>query len=54
MQEIYRTIANDYPYVFLFNKTHDFYGHTKKMQKPKDTYVYEIGDLQGYWWIADI
>ncbi len=54
MQEIYRTIAADYPYVFLFNKTHDFYGHTKKMKRPKDTYVYEIGDLQGYWWMSDI
>lgn len=51
MQEVYRTIAADYPYAFLFNTTKNFYAHTKRMKFEKKTHKYEIGDLQGFWWM---
>ena len=49
LKEVYKVIANDYPYVFFFNNKYSTYAHTKKMKKEKDTYTYSVGF--DYWWI---
>jgi microcin C transport system substrate-binding protein len=48
LQKVYEKIAEDAPYLFLFNDTHLLYGHTAKIQKPKDTYRYSVGE--DFWW----
>ncbi len=50
LQKVFRTIADDAPYIFLFNRKYELYGHTKRMKRVKDTYSYGIGT--GYWWIT--
>lgn len=50
LRRVYRMIAEDAPYVFFFNSTDSFYGHTKRMQREKDTYQYGIGT--SYWWMS--
>lgn len=50
LREVYRTIAEDVPYIFLFNGKYSFYGHTDRMKREKDTYNYEIGT--NYWWVS--
>lgn len=50
LSKVFKIIAEDYPYVFLFNDQYSFYGHTKRMGKEKDTYQYGVG--LGYWWIS--
>lgn len=46
-QEIYRKIADDAPYVFLFNTKYTLYGVNKQIKRPKDTFRYGIGVT--YW-----
>ncbi len=46
-KKIYKLIANDYPYVFLFNNPFQVYAISKKVKTPKDTYNYKIG--RRYW-----
>ncbi len=48
MREVYREIAHDAPYAFLFNAKYIFYGARNNVSRPKDTYKYEIG-YQRYW-----
>ena len=48
-QKVYRLIAEDYPYLFLFNSPSRFYAHSKKVRMEKDTYNYELG--MQYWQI---
>lgn len=50
LAKVYKLIAEDYPYVFLFNDKYSFYGYTKRMGKEKDTYNYGVG--LGYWWVS--
>jgi ABC-type transport system substrate-binding protein len=50
LREVYRTIAADVPYIFLFNGKFKYYAHTNRMQKEKETYTYGIGE--DYWWIS--
>ena len=47
LQKAHDLIANDYPYVFFFNSKYTLYAHTKRVIKPKDTFVYGIGQM--YW-----
>lgn len=47
LQKAHQIIAEDYPYIFFFNGKYSLYAHTKRVQKPKDTFVYGIG--QQYW-----
>ncbi|MCY4524295.1 MAG: ABC transporter substrate-binding protein, partial [Halobacteriovoraceae bacterium] len=49
LHKVYKEIAEDYPYVFFFNKKYSFYGHTDRIRKKKDTYVYSLGMY--YWWL---
>jgi len=48
MREVYREIAHDAPYAFLFNSKFIFYGYRGKVSRPKDSYKYEIG-YQRHW-----
>lgn len=47
MRKAHALIAADYPYAFFFNGKYTLYAHTKRIGKPKDTYVYGIG--QRFW-----
>ncbi len=47
LQKAHELIAGDYPYVFFFNSKYSLYAHTKRVQKPKDTFTYGIGQM--YW-----
>ena len=46
-RKIYRLIANDVPYIFLFNSRNQFYSVNKRIHTPKDTFEYEVG--LSYW-----
>ncbi len=50
LREVYRIIAEDAPYAFLFNTEHTFYSHTKRMMRKQDTLKFSVGT--NYWWIA--
>jgi peptide/nickel transport system substrate-binding protein/microcin C transport system substrate-binding protein len=50
LREVYKTIAEDVPYIFLFNGKFSYYAHNKRIAKEKDTYTYGIGS--DYWWIT--
>ncbi len=50
LREVFKTIADDAPYIFFFNNKYKFYGHTKKMSREKDTYEYGVG--LDYWWVT--
>lgn len=50
LQEVYRMIADDVPYIFLFNGKYNFYGYTDRLGREKDTYTYDVG--YDYWWVA--
>ena len=50
-QKVYHLIAEDYPYLFLFNSPVHFYAHSKKLKMEKDTYVYELGSR--YWQLVN-
>ncbi|MES2528773.1 MAG: ABC transporter substrate-binding protein [Bdellovibrionota bacterium] len=47
LQKAHKLIAEDYPYVFFTNMKYSLYAHTKRVVKPKDTFVYGIGQV--YW-----
>ncbi len=48
-RKVYRLIAEDHPYLFIFNSRNQFYAYSKKMKMKKPSYNYGIG-LQ-FWWI---
>ncbi|OFZ12170.1 MAG: hypothetical protein A2Z20_09105 [Bdellovibrionales bacterium RBG_16_40_8] len=50
LRKAYSMIANDYPYVFLWNAQYSFYAINKRVQQVKPTYKYDIG--LGAWWLA--
>ncbi|MGE3609074.1 MAG: ABC transporter substrate-binding protein [Bacteriovoracaceae bacterium] len=47
LRRVDEIIANDYPYVFFFNNKYSMYGTTKRVERPKDTFTYGLG--QQYW-----
>jgi ABC-type transport system substrate-binding protein len=47
LQRVHQLIADDYPYIFFFNRNYTLYTHTKRIWKPKDTFQYGIGTQ--YW-----
>lgn len=49
LKEVYRKIAEDAPYAFLFNDKFDFYGKSSRIGTPAETFKYEIGT--DYWWM---
>jgi microcin C transport system substrate-binding protein len=52
LQAVYERIADDAPYLFLFNPKYEYYAHSKGIQKAKDTLTYDIGFH--YWWATKI
>ena len=50
LRQVYRIIADEAPYLFLFNTPVQFYAHSKKVKMEKDTYNYGVG-LE-YWQIS--
>ena len=49
-QQVYRIIAQDAPYLFLFNSPVDFYAVSQKVKMEKDTYPYGWG--QKFWQLS--
>lgn len=47
LREVFRIIADEAPYVFLFNSEFGFYGASKNMERPKDAMKYAVGT--DYW-----
>ena len=46
-QEVYRLIAEDVPYIFMFNSKVKFYAVNRRVKTPTETFNYQIG--QAYW-----
>ena len=46
-KKIYRLIANDVPYIFLFNNQNKYYGLNNRVNSPADSFNYSRGDE--YW-----
>ena len=49
LRRVYRIIAEDAPYAFLFNGKYGFYAHRERIGRKKDAYTFGIGT--SYWWI---
>jgi peptide/nickel transport system substrate-binding protein/microcin C transport system substrate-binding protein len=49
LRVVYKRIAEDVPYAFMFNDKYDLYAHTSKMGMTKPTYKYSQGT--GFWWL---
>jgi len=48
LKAVFQKIAEDAPYVFMFNDKYDFYATSSRIGMPADTFKYEIGTQ--YWW----
>ena len=49
LREVYRIVAEEQPCLFLFNDVYNFYAYSRRVEKPRDTYAYEVGTK--YWWV---
>jgi len=49
--QIFRIIADDAPYLFMFCNKYELYAHSARIWKPKDTFNYGIGN--NYWKIKE-
>ncbi|WP_409478357.1 ABC transporter substrate-binding protein [Pseudobdellovibrio sp. HCB154] len=49
-KKAYGLIADDVPYVFLFNRKYEYYGMSNKVKAPGDTFKYDFGFRA--WWSA--
>lgn len=49
-KKAYALIADDVPYVFLFNRKYEYYGMSSKVKSPGDTFKYDFGYRT--WWSA--
>jgi len=49
LRQVYKMIADDVPYLFMFNGKYIFYAHGKNVGKEKDAYQYEVGT--NFWWL---
>ena len=43
LKNVYKQIAQDAPYIFLFSEKYDLYANLQRIQKPKDTFKYDVG-----------
>ncbi|PWU22701.1 MAG: peptide ABC transporter substrate-binding protein [Bdellovibrio sp.] len=48
LRNIYELIAADAPYIFMFNDKYEYYLNSSKIERPADTFAYDIG--HEYWW----
>lgn len=49
-KKAYTLIADDAPYVFMFNRKYEYYAISKKIKSPGDTFKYDFGYRT--WWAA--
>jgi peptide/nickel transport system substrate-binding protein/microcin C transport system substrate-binding protein len=49
-KKAYTKIAEDVPYIFMFNNKFEFYAQSSKVKSPADTFQYDFG--QSTWWSA--
>ncbi len=47
LKKVHELISADYPYIFFFNSKYTLYAHTKRVQKPRESFKYGVG--QQYW-----
>ena len=47
LRKVYRLIADDAPYIFLFNRKSDIYAYQGNIQRPRPTFNFTIGT--SYW-----
>jgi microcin C transport system substrate-binding protein len=47
LKKVYELIADDVPYIFMFNSKYIFYVNTARVKRPKDTFNYGLG--QRFW-----
>lgn len=50
-KKVYGLIADDVPYIFMFNRKFEFYANSAKVKKAGDTYKYNFGYRS--WWAAE-
>jgi microcin C transport system substrate-binding protein len=50
LRKVYKMIADDSPYAFLFNDKYITYAHSTKVAMPKPTFKYDTGT--SFWWSA--
>lgn len=48
LRKVYELIAADVPYAFLFNDKYTLYANSVKVEKPADTFQFDLG--WDYWW----
>ena len=48
LKKLYRIIAEDSPYTFMFNPDYHFYAHSLRVKMVQPTYPYSIG--YKFWW----
>ena len=49
-KKVYTLIADDVPYVFMFNRKYEYYGISNKVKSPGETFKYDFGYRT--WWSA--
>jgi microcin C transport system substrate-binding protein len=49
LRKVYERIANDAPYVFLFNEKYSLYAVSSRIGRPGDSFKYDLG--MEYWWV---
>jgi ABC-type transport system substrate-binding protein len=49
-KKVYNMIAEDAPYVFLFNRKYEYYAQSNKVKSPGETFRYDFGYRT--WWSA--
>lgn len=50
-KKVYGAIADDVPYVFMFNRKYEYYANSAKMKKAAETFKYNFGYRS--WWAAE-
>ena len=46
-RKVYKMIAEDVPYIFMFNSSKRFYGVNQRIVRPQDSFNYSLG--MDYW-----
>jgi ABC-type transport system substrate-binding protein len=50
LRKVFKMIADDAPYIFLFNGKFILYAHSAKLKSAKPYYQYSVG--KNYWWLT--
>ncbi|MFP5519565.1 MAG: peptide-binding protein [Bdellovibrionia bacterium] len=49
LQQVYKAIADDAPYAFMFNDKYYFYATASKIGMPAETFKFDVGS--DFWWL---